>query len=125
MNVDAAWMRLLRIGLPVVAGSAMAAIVEPAPARTIDISKGTRHCVSTSIAPSNRLQNAAACIAHNSCGRTIYASFDAYPLHSRKTEVPIHARVSHWIKPGDSEVFGWNSANPTPAPECRVLETHY
>jgi hypothetical protein len=39
--------------------------------------------------------------------------------------VPTHAKVSHWVGPGDREVFGWNSADPNPAPECTVVETHY
>jgi hypothetical protein len=118
-------MPLLRMGLVALTGTIVAVVVEPVLARTIDLSKAPRRCLSTSIAPSNRSQNASACIAHNSCHRTIFATFDAYPFHARKTDAPVHAKVSHWVSPGDSEVFGWNSLNPTPLPECRVLETHY
>jgi hypothetical protein len=78
-----------------------------------------------SVAPSNRVQNASVCIAHNSCGCTILATFDAYPFYARRTDAPIHAKVSHSVRAGDSEVFGWNSANPIPAPACSVLEAHY
>jgi hypothetical protein len=93
--------------------------------RTINLGDGSRRCLSTSIAPSSKVQNAAACIAHNSCARTIFATFDAYPLHSPRTDASAHVKVSHWLKPGDNEVFGWNSASPSPAPECSILETHF
>jgi hypothetical protein len=116
--------RLFGVGLFTLTGLMVTAGAEPVLARTINIAKDSRGCLSTSIAPSNKLQNALACVAHNSCSRTIYATFDAYPFHARRTEAPMHAKVSHWIKPGDSEVFGWNSANPIPAPECSVLESH-
>jgi hypothetical protein len=115
--------RLLGVGL--LTGLLTMGSAEFVFARTIDISKETRRCLSTSIAPSSKHQNALACVAHNACSRTIVATFDAYPFHARRTDAPMHAKVSHWIRPGDSEVFGWNSTNPLPAPECSVLESHY
>jgi hypothetical protein len=98
---------------------------EPALARRINLGDDSRRCLSTSIAASPRIANASACVAHNSCQRTVFATFDAYPLRVRRAETPIHAKVSHWIKPGDNEVFGWKDAETNPAPECSVIETHY
>lgn len=116
--------RLLSVGLFTLTGLMMTAGAGPVLARTINLSKDSLRCLTTSIAPSNKLQNALACVAHNACGRTIFATFDAYPFHARRTDAATHAKVSHWIKPGDSEVFGWNSTNPTQAAECSVLESH-
>src|SRR5215813_12376834 len=62
---------------------------------------------------------------HPALAREILATFDAYPFHPPRAEAPIRARVSHWVRPGDNVVFGWNSAEPKPAPECSVLESHY
>jgi hypothetical protein len=98
---------------------------QPARARNINLGDDSRNCLSTSIVANRSLQNSSACIAHNSCARTVFATFDAYPLHARHAQTPVHAKVSHWLKPGDNNVFGWNSAEPKPAPECSVVETHY
>ena len=116
-------MKLIVLCL-VLAGAVMTSGPDPASARTINMGDRSRTCLSTSIAPRNVGQSAA-CIAHNSCERTVFATFDAYPLHSRRTDAPVHAKVSHWLKPGDNEVFGWNSADPKPAPECHILDTHF
>jgi hypothetical protein len=97
----------------------------PAFARRITIADDSRQCISTSIGPHHKLANASACIAHNSCRRTIFASFDAYPFHARHGEAPTHAKVTHWLEPGDNEVFGWNSAAPATRLECKVLDSHY
>src|ERR1700759_5182333 len=118
-------IRLLRPVSIALAALVATAGTGPAQARTINLSKHSRGCLSTSIAPSEKIRGTTACIAHNSCSRKVFATFDAYPFHARKTETPVHARVSHWVGAGDSEVFGWTTANPTPAPECRVLETHF
>lgn len=125
MRVDAASMSFLREVLLVLSGLTMAATAQSALARTIDISRGPRHCLTTSIVPSNRLKDASTCIAHNSCNRTVFATFDAYPFRARKKDAAVHAKVSHWVSPGDSEVFGWNSTSAAPTPECRVLEMHH
>ena len=117
------YVRLLVSAL-VLTGALMTSGSDRAAARTINMGDRSRACLSTSIAPRNVGQSAA-CIAHNSCERTVFATFDAYPLHSRRTDTPVHVKVSHWLRPGDNEVFGWNSADPKPAPECRVLETHF
>jgi hypothetical protein len=103
----------------------MVACVVPSPARTIHFPDDSRRCLSTSIAPNGKIDDALACIAHNSCSRSIFATFDAYPFRARHNHVPAHAKVSHWIGPGDREVFGWNGANLKPAPECVIVETHY
>ena len=97
----------------------------PSAARTIRFPDDSRRCLSTSIAPNAKIENALACIAHNSCSRSIFATFDAYPFRARHNHTPAHAKVSHWIGPGDREVFGWNDANQKPAPECTIVETHY
>jgi hypothetical protein len=97
----------------------------PSPARTIHFPDDSRRCLSTSIAPNGKIDNASACIAHNSCSRTVFATFDAYPFRARHNHMPAHARVSHWVGPGDREVFGWNGASLKPAPECVIVETHY
>lgn len=99
--------------------------VVPSSARTIHFPDDSRRCLSTSIAPHGKVDNASTCLAHNSCTRAIFATFDAYPFYARRNQVPIHVQVSHWVGPGDREVFGWNSANPDPTPKCIVLETHY
>jgi len=116
--------RLDCVKLLVLVGALMTSGPDRVSARTINMGDRSRACLSTSIAPRN-VDQSSACIAHNSCERTVFATFDAYPLHSRRTDAPVHVKVSHWLKPGDSEVFGWNSADPKPAPECRVLETHF
>jgi hypothetical protein len=97
----------------------------PSSARTIHFPDDSRRCLSTSIAPNGKIDNASACIAHNSCTRTVFATFDAYPFRARHNHVATHAKVSHWVGPGDREVFGWNGANLKPAPECVIVETHY
>jgi hypothetical protein len=107
-----------------VASSIIAAVV-PSSARTIHFPDDSRRCLSTSIAPSSKVDNATACIAHNACSRTVFVTVSAYPFRARRNQMPTHARVSHWVGPGDREVFGWNSAAPNPAPECTVVETHY
>jgi hypothetical protein len=111
------------VALPVL--SAVIAGVFPSSARTIRFPDDSRRCVSTSLVPNNKVDSASACIAHNTCSRAIFATFDAYPFHVRRNRVPIHAKVSHWVGPGDREVFGWNGVNLKPAPECVVVETHY
>jgi hypothetical protein len=98
---------------------------QPVLARNINLGDDSRRCLATSIIANRSLQNTSACVAHNSCARMVFASFDAYPLHAHHARTPIHAKVSHWLKPGDNDVFGWNSAEPKPAPECSVIETHY
>src|SRR3974390_3006691 len=103
----------------------LAVVGEPALARKINLGDDSRSCLSTSIAANARVANASACVAHNSCARTVFATFDAYPFHARRADAPIHAKVSHWLKPGDNEVFGWKDAGPNPARECSVIETHY
>jgi hypothetical protein len=115
--------RTFCIALPVLA--ALIAGVVPSPARTIHFPDDSRRCLSTSIAPNGKVDNASACIAHNSCSRAIFATFDAYPFHARRNQAPMHAKVSHWVGPGDREVFGWNDANLKAAPECVIIETHY
>jgi hypothetical protein len=104
---------------------ALAVAGGPAFARKVGIADDSRRCISTSIGPHHKLANASACIAHNSCSRTIFASFDAYPFHARQGAAPAHAKVTHWLEPGDNEVFGWNSSTPLPQPECKVLDSHY
>ena len=116
-------MLAFAVALPVL--SALIADVVPSSARTIRFPDDSRRCLSTSIGPNGKIDNASACIAHNSCSRTIFATFEAYPFRARHNQVPTHARVSHWIGPGDREVFGWNGANLKPAPECAIIETHY
>jgi hypothetical protein len=111
----------IALSLPAV----MIASVVSSSARTIHFPDDSRRCLSTSIAPNGKIDNASACIAHNSCSRTVFATFDAYPFRARRNHNPAHARVSHWVGPGDREVFGWNSANLKPAPECVIVETHY
>lgn len=71
---------------------------QPALARKINLDDNSRRCLSTSIVPNPRLQNASACVAHNSCSRTVFA--DAYPFHARRAEAPTHAKVSRWLKTG-------------------------
>jgi hypothetical protein len=115
---------LVRVG-PLIAAFLIVAGVAPGFGRTINLGDRSRHCLSTSIVPSSKARNAAACVARNSCDRAVFATFDAYPLHSRRSGASVHVKVSHWLKPGDNEVFGWDSANPAPAPECNILETHF
>ncbi len=105
--------------------SAVIVGITAASARTIHFPDDSRRCLATSIAPNGNIDNAAACIAHNSCSRAIFATVDAYPFWARRNQAPIHVKVSHWVGPGDREVFGWNTANPNPTPKCIVVETHY
>lgn len=112
-------------GIAISLSSVMIASVASSYARTIHFPDDSRRCLSTSIAPHGKIDNASACIAHNSCSRTVFATFDAFPFRARHNHIASHARVSHWVGPGDREVFGWNSAEPNPAPECTVVETHY
>ena len=93
------------------------------PSRKINFADDSRSCLSISIAANHKVQNSTACIAHNSCTRAIFATFDAYPFRPPRAEAPIRAKVSHWVRPGDNVVFGWNSAESKP--ECSVLESHY
>ena len=106
-------------------GLVLVACGQLAVARTINLGDDSRRCVSTSIVAREGPQAPSACVARNSCARTVFASFDAYPLRSRHGHAPIRARVSHWLKPGDTSVFGWKGAEATAAPECSVVETHY
>jgi len=113
------------VGVALCGSSAIIAAVVPLSARTIHFPDDSRRCLSTSIAPNGKIDNASACIAHNSCSRTVFATFDAYPFRVRHNHVPTHVKISHWMGPGDREVFGWNSADPNTAPECTVVDTHY
>jgi len=61
-----------------------------------------------------RAQGQLPSLIHNACERTIFATLDAYPFYPRRTEPPVHGKVSHWLKAGETEVFSWNSANPIP-----------
>lgn len=115
---------VLCAGLLVLSELVITAAAHPAFARKITIADDSRRCISTSIGSHPKLSNASACMAHNSCSRIIFATFDAYPFHARRGDAPAHAKVSHWLEPGDNEVFGWNSAEHT-GPECRVLDSHY
>jgi hypothetical protein len=94
-------------------------------ARTINLGDNSRTCLSTSIVARDRLRAGSACVAHNSCARMVFATFDVYPLRVRHGHAPVRTKVSHWLKPGDNDAFGWTGANPTPAPECGVIDTHY
>jgi hypothetical protein len=115
----------VRIALPVLCGLILVVGGEPLLARRINLGDDSRRCLSTLVVPNPKLPNGSACVAHNSCARAVYATFDAYPLHARRAAAPLHAKVSHWLKPGDNEVFGWKDAPTNPAPECSVVETHY
>lgn len=113
------------VGVALCGSSAIIAAVVPLSARTIHFPDDSRRCLSTSIAPNGKIDNASACIAHNSCSRTVFATFDAYPFRVRHNHIPTHVKISHWVGPGDREVFGWNGKNLNPVPECAVVETHY
>jgi len=98
---------------------------QPLMARTINLGDDSRRCVSTSIVAREKPHAGSACVARNSCARVVFATFDAYPLRTRHAQAPIRARVSHLLKPGDNDVFGWKGAEATTTPECNVVETHY
>jgi hypothetical protein len=94
-------------------------------ARNINLGDDSRGCLSTSIVARHKPRAGSACVAHNSCARMVFATFDVYPLRVRRGHAPIRTKVSHWLRPGDNDAFGWGGAEPTPAPECSVIETHY
>jgi hypothetical protein len=98
---------------------------ETALARRIAVTGDARACVSSSVVLNYELKGASICLLHNACERTIFATIDAYPFYARRSEPPVHAKVSHWLKPGDNQVFGWNGVSPTPKPECNVVDSHY
>jgi hypothetical protein len=114
-----------RVRLFALSGLMLVACGQPALARTINLGDDSRRCVSTSIVVREKPHPGSACVARNSCARLVFAVFDAYPLRARHGHAPIHARVSHWLKPGDNDVFGWRDAEATATPECSVVETHY
>jgi hypothetical protein len=98
---------------------------ETALARRIAVTGDARACVSSLVIPSYELKGNSTCLVHNACERTIFATVDAYPFYARRSEPPVHAKVSHWLKPGDNQVFGWNGVSPTPKPECTLVDSHY
>jgi hypothetical protein len=114
-----------RVKLVALSGLMLAAGGQLAMARTINLGDDSRGCISTSIVVREKPHAGSVCVARNSCARLVFAAFDAYPLRARHGHGPIHARVSHWLKPGDNDVFGWKGADATAAPECSVVETHY
>jgi len=117
-------LRLLNAKLFALSGLMLVLGAQAAGARTINLGDDSRGCVSTSIVGREKPQAGSACVARNSCARVVFASFDAYPLRTRHGQAPIRASISHWLKPGDNDVFGWRGAEAA-APECSVIETHY
>jgi hypothetical protein len=117
----------LVLGMRLLTLSALVLVVagQPAMARKINLGDDSRTCLSTSIVARDKPRAGSVCVARNSCARTVFATFTAYPLQTRHGQAPIRAKVSHWLKPGDNDVFGWAGAEPAPAPECSVIETHY
>lgn len=116
---------MLNAKLFALSGLVLVVVGQPVMARTINLGDDSRRCVSTSIVAREKPIAGSACVARNSCGRAVFATFDAYPLRTRHAQAPIRARVSHLLKPGDNDVFGWKGAEATAAPECSVVETHY
>ena len=98
---------------------------ETALARRIAVTGDARACVSSSVVLNDELKGNFICLLHNACERTIFVTVDAYPFYARRAEPPVRAKVSHWLKPGDNQVFGWNGVSPTPSPECTVVDSHY
>jgi hypothetical protein len=104
--VDMPRSPLVSTGLLILSGLVIIVGNHRALARKINFADDSRSCLSISIAANHKVQNSTACIAHISCTRAIFATFDAYPVRPPRADAPIRAKVSHWVRPGDNVVFG-------------------